>query len=304
MPASRILALVLAGSEGLPLRPLTEECAKPAVDLGHGYRIVDFVLANLANSGVPWIYVIVQYKPAPLIEHLARVWRESLDRRGCLLRPVLAAGTHGQYKGTADAVYRNLHLLARHEPDLVAVFAADHVYRMDIAQMADFHHGRDADVTVAAVPVPVEKASAFGVIEAAPDGKILSFREKPAHPVPLPNDAKHAYASMGNYLFDPIALADLVEATVEGGGTDFGRELLPQALRSGARLFAYDFSTNRVPGVKAYEEPAYWRDVGTLDALGEARRDLFAGEKPRFDLRNPAWPVQPREAGSEARAAL
>jgi glucose-1-phosphate adenylyltransferase len=303
MPAPRILALVLAGGEGRRLRPLTADCAKPAVDIGHGYRIVDFVLANLVNSGVPWIYVIAQYKPVPLIEHLARVWRSPLAKRGCVLRPVLAAGTDGAFKGTADAVYRNLHLLARHEPDLVAVFSADHVYRMDIGQMADFHLGRNADATVAAVPVPVEKAGAFGIIEAAEDGKIVGFQEKPAHPARMPNDAKHAYASMGNYLFDPIVLADLVEATVEGGGTDFGRDLLPRAVRGGARLFAYDFSTNRVPGVKPYEESAYWRDVGTLEALGEARRDLFEGATPRFDLRNSAWPLQPREATrTEARA--
>jgi glucose-1-phosphate adenylyltransferase len=293
MSYPRILALVLAGGEGRRLRPLTAERPKPAVELGRGCRIVDFALANLANSGVPWIYLLAQYKPAPLIEHVARVWRPLLAARGCMLRPVLPAGTGGEFRGTADAVYRNLHLLARHDPDIVAVFAADHVYRMDVRQMAQFHMRRCADLTVAAMPVPLGQASSFGVIEARADGRIESFQEKPAQPPCMPDDPHRAYVSMGNYLFDPAALVELLEAVVGRGATDFGHDVLPYAVRNRARVYAYDFATNRVPGLKAHEEAAYWRDVGTLEALAEARRDI-EGPQPRLELDNPQWPLRPR----------
>lgn len=292
MGALRILGFVLAGGEGRRLRPLTEDRAKPAVDVSGGHRIVDFVLANLANSGVPWIYLLAQYKPGPLIEHVARVWRPSLAKRGCVLRPVVPDGPNAAYRGTADAVYRNLHLLSQHELDVVAVFAADHVYRMDIRQMSDFHVQQRADVTVAATPVPLDEARAFGVIQSGADGRIEAFREKPEHPVPMGHDPRRAFASMGNYLFDPIALSNLLEATVARGGRDFGHDVLPDAVRSGARVFAYDFSTNRVPGVQPHEDPAYWRDVGTVEALDQARRDL-EGPTPRLDLRNVDWPLRP-----------
>jgi len=292
MSPPRILALVLAGGEGRRLRPLTAERPKPAIALGHDCRIVDFVLANLANSGVPWIYLLAQYKAAALIDHVARVWRPLLARNQCVLRSVVPAGTGGEFKGTADAVHRHLHLLARHEPDLVAVFAADHVYRMDVRQMADFHLRRRADVTVAAVPVPLDRASSFGVIEARANGGIERFQEKPAHPAPMPHDPHRAYASMGNYLFDPIALIDLLEAAMARGATDLGYGVLPEAVRSGARVFAYDFSSNRIPGLKPHEEAGYWRDVGTPEALAEARRDI-EGPNPRLELRNPEWPLHP-----------
>jgi glucose-1-phosphate adenylyltransferase len=304
MSSSRILALVLAGGEGRRLRPLTDEQPKPAVDLGQGCRIVDFALANLANSGVPWIYLLAQYKPAPLIEHVARVWRPLLAKRGCLLHAVLPAGSGGRFKGTADAVYRNLHLVERHRPGLVAVFAADHVYRMDLRPMAEYHKSRPAEVTIAAVPVPLEHASSFGVIQARADGAVAGFEEKPARPAPMPGDPRRAYISMGNYLFDPPALARLLEAVVGRGATDFGHDVLPYAVRAGAHVFAYDFSANRVPGLKPYEEATYWRDVGTLEALAEARRDL-EGPMPRLDLRNPQWPVCPglEEGKRELRAS-
>jgi glucose-1-phosphate adenylyltransferase len=290
MSDPRILAFVLAGGEGRRLRPLTADCAKPAVELGHGYRIVDFVLANLVNSGISTIYLLAQYKPAPLIEHVARVWRPALVRRGCRLRPLLPAES---YRGTADAVRCHLDLLAEHDPDVVAVFAADHVYRMDVRQMLDFHGRCAADASVAAMPVPIAEARRFGVIEAGAAGRVRRFAEKPARPAPIPGDPAHAFASMGNYLFDPIVLFDLLEAP--GEPMDFGRDVLPAAVQGAARVFAYDFSTNRVPGLKPWEDPAYWRDVGTVQALDEARRDI-EGAHPRFDLENDHWPLRPGAA--------
>lgn len=283
----------MPAAQGRRLRPLTAELAKPALELGHGYRIVDFVLANLVNSGVRWIYLLAQYKPAPLLAHVARVWRPALVRRGCTLKPLVLEGPGDAYAVTAHAVHRSLAVLAQHEPDLVAVFAADHVYRMDVRQMVQFHASCRAEVTVAAMPVAIGEARRFGVLQADADGRVRDFHEKPAHPAPMRHDPHRALASMGNYLFDPIVLFDLLEEAIGQGGTDFGQDVLPLAVKSGARVFAYDFSTNRVPGVKGHEEAAYWRDVGTVQALAEARRDL-AGARPRLELANPDWPLQPQ----------
>ena len=286
MASNEILAFVLAGGEGRRLRPLTADRAKPAVRFAGDYRIVDFAVANLVNSAIAPIYVLAQYKPEALVEHLRSAW--------CPHWPVhpLVAGAAEPYRGTAHAVYRNLDLVERHKPEAVAVFAADHIYRMDVRQMARFHASRGADVTVAAMPVPVEKATAFGVMAVNADGQVQEFQEKPAAPRPLPEDPRLAYASMGNYLFQPESLKVLLQRAVESGGSDFGRDVLP-ALPGGAyRALAYDFARNAVPGLRDYEDRVYWRDVGTLEALAEARRDV-AGARPRLDLRNRAWPIRP-----------
>ena len=288
----RVLALVLAGGEGTRLRPLTAEHAKPALPFANGFRIIDFVLSNLVNSNISSIYVLAQYKPRSLAEHVGAVWEPRLtgpSSRIQLVLPELTSPAH-KYRGTADAVYQNRHLIERHRPELVAVFAADHIYRMDVQQMADFHHGRCADVTVAAVPVPIERASSFGVIAADLDGRIREFHEKPERPAPMSTDPTRAYASMGNYLFDPHVLVALLDEERKNGGADFGRDVMPRLPRC-SRSFAYDFAGNRVPGVQPYEETAYWRDVGTISALQAAQRDV-TGFQPRFDLRNPWWPIR------------
>ena len=287
---TKILAFVLAGGEGQRLRPLTSDQAKPAVRFYADYRIVDFALANLVNSMVAPIYVLAQYKPDSLIEHVRRAWSAHWP-----VFPLLPDG-QGPYRGTADAVYRNLHLVACHRADVVAVFAADHVYRMDVRPMARFHKARGADVTVAAIPVPVERASSFGVMAVDRDGRIEDFQEKPARPRPLRGNPHSAYASMGNYLFKPANLRALLEQSMARGGTDFGRDLLPALPGSAYRAVAYDFAHNEVPGVRDYEDASYWRDVGTLEALDEARRDV-AGPRPRLNLRNRAWPIRPQDVG-------
>ena len=292
----RILALVLAGGKGTRLRPLTNGHAKPALPFAGGRRIVDFVLSNLFNSVIGAVYVLAQYKPRSLIEHLNRAWGLAplhQDRFLDVLLPGKKSEPAG-YKGTADAVYQNLRLIDRHRPDLVAVFAADHVYRMDVLQMADFHERRDADVTVSALPVPVKKASSFGVIGADADGRVEEFEEKPERPSPIPLKPDHAYASMGNYLFKPDVLIAGLRQANEQCEHDFGRPLLPRLART-HRPYAYDFATNRVPGVQPYEEAAYWRDVGTIDAYQDAQQDA-AGPTPRFQLENPDWPIL-RRAG-------
>jgi glucose-1-phosphate adenylyltransferase len=289
----KILAMVLAGGNGTRLHPLTAEHAKPALPFARGYRIVDFVLSNLVNSDISPIYVLAQYKPRSLIAHICSAWAPrsgGIQASITIASPETNGGGGRPFKGTADAVYQNLHLIERERPDLVAVFAADHVYRMDVRQMARFHLERGAEVSIAAVPVPIEKASAFGIMATDPIGKLLDFREKPQRPAPMPIDPSRSYASMGNYLFDPEILAELLEQANRRGDTDFGHHILPR-LPHNYRAFAYDFWSNRVPGVRRHEERGYWRDIGTVDAYHAARQDVL-GPAPRFNLVNSQWPIR------------
>lgn len=289
--SDKILAFVLAGGNGSRLHPLTLNHAKPSVVFG-GYRLVDFVLSNLVNSGIESIYLLAQYKPESLIEHVHSNWTLTPNGDECFISVVLPRHEEGEYfYGTADAVYQNLELIERHAPDLVAVFAADQIYRMDVRQMVDYHHEHNADVTVAATAVSLERASAFGIIVAGEQGRINGFQEKPEQPTPLPSDPNRAYASMGNYLFNTEALVDGLERLLGNGESDFGKHLLPRMLQS-HRVYAYDFDNNRVPGASPYEEPAYWRDIGTLEAYVDALLDVD-GNTPRFNLRNSRWPVLP-----------
>ncbi len=291
MSTNRIIAFVMAGGEGSRLQPLTASRSKPAVPFGARYRIVDFVLSNLVNSGIHTIYLLVQYKSQSLIEHVRRSWRGSPllpDQFVTVVPPQMRTGPNW-FQGTADAIYQNLNLIDQHAPGLVAVFGADHIYRMDISQMVDFHRERGADVTIAAMPVPIEEAVGFGVIDADRDGRIREFQEKPAQPRPLPDDPDRAFASMGNYLFRSDILVEALEEAQRRGETDFGRHVLPRLLTE-RRLFAYNFFDNRVPGLRDYEAPVYWRDVGSIDAYYATHRDVL-GAKPPFDVFNPAWPI-------------
>ena len=289
--ANRILAFVLAGGEGSRLRPLTTSQAKPALPFGNDFRLVDFALSNLVNSGIDSIYLLAQYKPESLIAHIRSAWNLGNGDRERFIRTALPQQVHGgRFLGTADAVYQNLALIERHAPSMVAVFAADHIYRMDVRQMAHFHRECDADVTVAAIQVPLAQASSFGVISTGYQGEIRDFQEKPDNPVPIPSNPGLAYASMGNYLFETSVLVEALEQAARCGETDFGHHILPRLIHS-HRVHAYDFSGNHIPGALPHEEPAYWRDVGTLDAYMEAHLDI-AGETPRFNLHNPHWPLR------------
>ena len=261
----KIVALVLAGGEGTRLYPLTADHAKPALPFANGYRICDFVLSNLVNSGISTIYMLAQYKPESLMRHVQTAWAPWFEQSEGLIKVLLprANTLEGQFKGTADAVYQYLDIVQAHAPDIVAVFAADHVYRMDVRQMIDFHRARAARVTVSAVAVPLEAARSFGVLKTAADGRVLSFCEKPKQPSAIPGDPRHAYASMGNYVFQPEVLEGVLREARSRGDVDFGRDVLPRACKS-ERVYAYDFGENSVPGVQDFEERCYWRDVGTL----------------------------------------
>lgn len=291
MTTPNILAMVLAGGEGSRLNPLTQHRSKPSVPFGGRYRIVDFVLSNLVNSQIMAIYLLVQYKSQSLIEHIRRTWvlTPMFPEQFIAVVPPQMREVPEWFQGTADAVYQNIGLIEKHAPDLVVVFSADHIYRMDVRQMIEFHMRSDAEVTIAALPVPIAIASGCGVIATAGDGRIESFDEKSATPAPMAHDPARAYASMGNYVFNADVL---IEALREGnalGEQDFGRHLLPRLIRT-RRVMAYDFGENKIPGIRDYEEPGYWRDVGTIDAYFEAHRDLL-GAAPKFDMFNPKWRI-------------
>jgi len=292
----KIVALVLAGGEGTRLYPLTAEHAKPALPFANGYRIVDFVLSNLVNSHISNIYVLAQYKPESLMRHIDAAWApwfpRSEDGGEGFVKVLLPRSNTlaGQFKGTADAVHQVLDLVQAHAPDVIAVFAADHIYRMDVRQMIAFHQAREAGVTVSAVAVPLDKARGFGVVCADADGRVTAFQEKPRQPRPIAGNPRFAYASMGNYLFEPQVLERLLEQARDQGDVDFGRDILPRVAAS-ERVYAYDFVQNRVPGVQEFEERAYWRDVGTLSALAAAQQDAM-GARPRFNLWNSRWPMR------------
>lgn len=288
----KIVAFVLAGGEGTRLRPLTLDRCKPAVPFCGRYRIVDFVLSNLVNSGVHSVYLLVQYKAQSLIEHVRKAWTISPllpDQFVTIVPPQLEEGRE-RFRGTADAVYQNLNLLAAHDADQIAVFGADHIYRMDVRQMLRFHREREAEVTVATIPVPISEASRFGIVDADAEGRIRAFHEKPTRGIPMAPQGGCAYASLGNYLFEPRVLERALEESHQRGETDFGRHVLPRLLERGCRVYAYDLMDNDIPGLHSWEERGYWRDVGSLDAYFDAHHDVL-GLEPRFDAFNPAWPI-------------
>jgi glucose-1-phosphate adenylyltransferase len=283
--------MVLAGGRGNRLAPLTLQRAKPAVPFGGQYRLIDFVLSNLVNAGMRKIVVLTQYLSHSLDRHLASTWRLS-PLLGNYVATVPAQMRTGEswFQGSADAIFQNLNILGDERPDHVVVFGADHIYRMDVAQMFEDHVSSGAGVTVAGMPVAIAEASQFGVIEAGDDGRILSFAEKPADPRPIPGDPDHAFASMGNYIFRADVLREVVtaDAARKDSRHDMGGDVIPALVEQGeARV--YNFLSNTVPGQQE-REIGYWRDVGTLDAYYQASMDLVAIE-PTFDLYNRRWPI-------------
>jgi glucose-1-phosphate adenylyltransferase len=287
-----VFGIVLAGGEGKRLAPLTADRAKPAVPFGGNYRLIDFALSNLVNAGYRQIVVLTQYKSHSLDRHISTTWRLS-PLLGNYVAPVPAQMRRGPrwFSGSADAIYQNLNLLYDERPDIVAVFGADHIYRMDPRQMVDQHIESGAAVTVAALRAPLAEADQFGVIETAADGRtITAFREKPTDAVGLADAPDKVFASMGNYVFSAEALIDIVtrDAEDERSKHDMGGSIVPALVESG-EAHVYDFSRNEVPGASEVER-GYWRDVGTLDAFYDAHMDLISVE-PEFNLYNREWPI-------------
>jgi glucose-1-phosphate adenylyltransferase len=291
MAEPRVLAFVLAGGEGKRLYPLSRDRAKPAVPFGGTYRLIDFALSNLANAGFRRMAILTQYKSHSLDRHIALTWRLS-PLLGDWVSTVPAQMRRGPFwfAGSADAIYQNLNILNDDRPDYVIVFGADHIYRMDPGQMLDTHIASGAGVTVAAVQIPIETSSDFGIIEAARDGRIVDFHEKPTRPIQLVDDPTRALASMGNYIFTTSMLRESVAADAADpeSNHDMGGDLIPALVRRGEAV-VYDFTTNHVPG-QTDRERGYWRDVGTLDAFYTAHMDLVS-VNPEFNLYNSDWPI-------------
>ncbi len=289
----RVLGIVLAGGKGTRLYPLTKERAKPAVPFGGKYRIVDFVLSNFVNSGIYSVYVLTQFRSQSLLQHLNEGWQFAGLLKNHFIIPVPAQMRAGEswYQGTADAIYQNVNLVEQADPAVVAIFGADHIYRMNIASMIEMHIQKSAEVTVAAIPVPKGQASEFGVIEVAEDGHIVAFHEKNPNAPTIPGNADLVYASMGNYVFSTRTLLRLLhdDAAAPSSSHDFGRDILPK-LAGKMPIYAYDFQTNRIPG-DAPDIVPYWRDVGTIDAYYEANMDLRS-VSPALNLYNRQWPVR------------
>lgn len=290
----KVLGIVLAGGKGTRLYPLTRERAKPAVPFGGKYRIIDFVLSNFVNSGIHSIYVLNQFLSQSLLQHLSEGWQV-----GGLLKSHFIINVPAQmrsekeswYQGTADAIYQNINLIEQSGPHLVAIFGADHIYRMNVAAMIDFHLAKRADVTVAAIPVSRRHAHEFGVIEVNDGGRIMAFHEKNPSAPTMPGDPHRVYASMGNYIFSTPRLLELLTADAKTPGShhDFGKDILPR-LAGQAPMYAYNFESNRIPG-EIEDSVPYWRDVGTIEAYYEANMDLNQ-VKPDLNLYNREWPVR------------
>ncbi|MFE9015769.1 glucose-1-phosphate adenylyltransferase [Streptomyces sp. CS090A] len=297
-----VLGIVLAGGEGKRLMPLTADRAKPAVTFGGTYRLVDFVLSNLVNADITRICVLTQYKSHSLDRHVTTTWRMS-SLLGNYVTPVPAQQRLGPrwYLGSADAILQSLNLVHDEQPDYIAVFGADHVYRMDARQMLERHIESGAGVTVAGIKVPRAEASAFGVITPASDGsRVERFLEKPSDPPGLSGDPTKVFASMGNYLFSTKVLVDALhqDAEDENSVHDMGGSILPMLTERGT-AHVYDFDDNHVPG-ETQRERGYWRDVGSLDSYYEAHMDLIS-EQPLFSLYNDRWPMY-THAGHQAPA--
>ena len=289
---TKVLGLIMAGGKGERLYPLTRDRAKPAVPFGGKYRIVDFVLSNFVNSGIRSLYVLTQFKSQSLIEHIRDTWRLGSVLRDQFVSAVPAQMQRGEswYRGTADAVRQNLNLVRQSDPDIVAVFGADHIYRMDVGQMVDFHVERQADVTIAALPVPRAEARGFGIIKVDGRWRVQGFQEKPPRPSPMPGNPGYALASMGNYLFSTPVLADILAGSARRRGwMDFGKDILPQVFKK-LRVFVYDFNRNVIPGMKKGEQNSYWRDVGTIESYYQATMELKSVTPP-LNLYNHHWPI-------------
>ena len=291
---SGILSMILAGGEGTRLAPLTSVRAKPAVPFGGNYRIIDFVLNNFVNSDLLQIFVLTQFKSHSLNKHMSRRWQISgLTNRFIDTIPAqMQMGKHW-YQGTADAIYQNISLVEGLDPEVVCVFGGDHIYKMDVRQMIEFHRSyRGAKLTVAAIPVPVDQADQFGIIEVDENNRMIGFKEKPKADVKtIPGRPGFVLASMGNYVFTAANLVESLKADAEERDSlhDFGHNIIPTLYPTGD-VYVYDFSANAIRG-----EPegtnGYWRDVGTIDSLYEANMDLLQVVPP-IDLYNRHWPMR------------
>lgn len=285
------IAMVLAGGKGERLSPLTLRRAKPSVAFGGKYKIIDFVLSSLFNSGIKKVYILTQYRAYSLNKHIRESWGKwtGLGEFYVDISPETSSESEEWFKGTADAILQYLRFVESTDADYVAVFGGDHIYKMDITQMINFHRKNKADITIAALEVPVVEASRFGIFSVDEESRVNDFAEKPVVPERIPG-RETCYASMGNYIFPTRKLIEVLqEAKKSHADLDFGKHVIPMMLANGDRVFAYNFNDNVVPGMRK-EERGYWRDVGTLDSYYEANMDLI-NVSPQLNLYNYKWPI-------------
>jgi len=285
------IAMVLAGGKGERLSPLTLRRAKPSVAFGGKYKIIDFVLSNLFNSGIKKVYILTQYRAYSLNKHIRESWGKwtGLGEFYVDISPETSSESEEWFRGTADAILQYLRFVESTDAEYVAIFGGDHIYKMDVTQMINFHRMNRADITIAALEVPAEEASRFGIFSVDEESRVTGFDEKPVDAQCIPG-RDTCYASMGNYIFPT---RKLIEVLQEGkklhADLDFGKHVIPMMLQNGDRVFAYNFSDNVIPGMKT-EERGYWRDVGTIDSYYEANMDLV-NVSPQLNLYNYKWPI-------------
>jgi len=284
----RVLTFIMAGGKGERLLPLTKDRTKPAVPFGGIYRIIDFTLSNCINSGMRKIYILTQYKSASLQRHIRLGWNFLPSELNQFIELLPAQQRVGDswYLGTADAIYQNLYTLEMDKPDEVLILAGDHIYKMNYYSMIDVHREQDADLTVGVVEVDKDKSKHLGVIEADADGKVTGFHEKPVNPKTIPRKPGKIYGSMGIYVFNQSVLMQelLEDAKNHKSSHDFGKDIIPQMLKKGLKVIAYNFRNKN-------NEDEYWRDIGTIDAYYEANMELIQ-VNPVFNLYDQEWPLR------------
>lgn len=289
-----VLAMILAGGQGKRLFPLTRDRAKPAVPFGGRYRIIDFVLNNFVNSGFYKIKVLTQYKSDSLNKHISRGWNLSSSVGQYVDCVPAQMRTDGNwYKGTADAIYQNLNQILDDNFKIVCVFGGDHIYKLNVRQMIDYHIKKEADLTISAIPIPIEFAGEYGIMEVDDSWRLINFVEKPKHtPKHIPGDPTKCLASMGNYVFKPEKLIGELEADAldEASAHDFGKNIIPNMLKGGKAIYIYDFASNTYPGMSDSER-GYWRDVGNIDSYWQANMDLLE-YNPELNLYSRDWPLR------------
>ncbi len=289
-----VLVMILAGGQGKRLYPLTRDRAKPAVPFGGRYRIIDFVLNNFVNSGFYKIKVLTQYKSDSLNVHLSRGWNLSSSVGQFVDCVPAQMRTDGNwYKGTADAIYQNANQIMDDNYELVCVFGGDHIYKMNVRQMINYHKEKNADLTISAIPIPIELASEYGIMEVDENWRLVNFIEKPQQtPRHLPGDPTKCLASMGNYVFNPHMLVDELkkDSQDENSSHDFGKNIIPNMLHGGKNVFVYDFASNSYPSMSDSER-GYWRDVGNIDSYWQANMDLLDYD-PELNLYSKDWPLR------------
>lgn len=294
MSIDNALVMVLAGGEGKRLYPLTKDRAKPAVPFGGRYRIIDFVLSNFINSGFYKIKVLTQYKSDSLNKHITRGWTLSPFLNQYVdLAPAQMRTGGDWYRGTADAIYQNVFHITDEDPDYVCIFGGDHIYKMDVSQMLTFHKEKNADLSISAIPIPIEEASEFGIIEVDENWKLKNFIEKPkTRPASIPGNPDMCLASMGNYIFNKDILLQALtdDEHIQTSSHDFGKNVIPMLLSAGKDIYIYNFNNNSFEGMTD-KERGYWKDVGSIDAYWQANMDLLSSD-PELNLYSKEWPLR------------